>query len=250
MPYDKHLLIDTFNILHAVKSNSVDYLDFRANVARKIHEIKTYLAPDNMVLGFDFGESDYRKSLDVEYKAHRKQIKGHGVRQHWTPMIIKELSEYNKTARFKGIEFDDIAACAAQEYGSKLTIATMDTDLWQLSELSNIYFIKHGQKVPAYGPIELIMLKVICGDKSDNIPQIRPKLGPKTYEKLWMPLASDMHKVLTYGSEEMVFQSLADDWTPEEIERIILNFKLVSLIGPHNCIMKNYKKELIQIFEY
>ena len=64
-------------------------------------------------------------------------------------------------------------------------IVSSDTDLVQLvNDKVKIFDLKMKEVAPKISPEMDLKLKIIIGDKSDNIPAIKNRLGKKTGEKL------------------------------------------------------------------
>ena len=152
--------------------------------------------PDAVVFAFDVHAPTFRHEFYKEYKAGR----------HATPQelidqfpVMKELLGYlgYPVIAIEGFEADDILGTVSrlcEEQGWDCVISTGDRDSLQLiGEKTSVRLAttKMGQPVstmmdiPAvhekYGvePIELIEVKALMGDTSDNIPGV-PGIGEKT----------------------------------------------------------------------
>ncbi len=152
--------------------------------------------PDAIVFAFDVHAPTFRHEFYKEYKAGR----------HATPQelidqfpVMKELLGYlgYPVIAIEGWEADDILGTISricEENGAECVISTGDRDSLQLiGEKTSVRLAttKMGQPVstmmdiPAvhekYGvePIELIEVKALMGDSSDNIPGV-PGIGEKT----------------------------------------------------------------------
>lgn len=91
------------------------------------------------------------------------------------------------------LEADDIIAiikteiCKVEEEMIKIIIITNDNDYVQLVDDRTLIKNLQGKEIKdrvGMSPSQYLKTKVIMGDKSDNIPSIMKKIGPKTAEKL------------------------------------------------------------------
>lgn len=87
----------------------------------------------------------------------------------------------------KGAEADDIVSVFARELqgkGCQVVIITNDNDYLQLiGDNTRIFNLKHtdiSQRLKGNTPEEYLAIKILMGDKSDNIPAVFPKCGEKT----------------------------------------------------------------------
>lgn len=158
------------------------------------------IEPTHILVAFDAGKTTFRTEMFADYKAGRAKTPDEFreqfpfIRQMLDAMGIKhyELSQYeaddiigtlDKMAEQTDIPFD-------------VTIVSGDKDLIQLTDENTVVEIsKKGvadfeEFTPAYlmekmgiTPTQLIDLKALMGDKSDNIPGVT-KIGEKTGLKL------------------------------------------------------------------
>jgi len=154
--------------------------------------------PDYWVVTFDKTKATVRLEQFAAYKAQRKE----------TPETLRPQFDYLKeilqvmavpVLELAGFEADDIIAtvtCRAVQEKMKVSIYTSDRDALQLiSPLTTVYLTKKGitevecfdeQKLAEkykLKPSQIIDLKGLMGDASDNIPGI-PGVGEKTALKL------------------------------------------------------------------
>lgn len=154
--------------------------------------------PQYIAVAFDKGKIVFRHEDYSQYKAHRK-----GTPEELRPQfpILKELLHALNIAVFEaeGYEADDIIgtlACQGDRDQLEVIILTGDRDALQLiSPNVRVYLTKKGitelEKYDEhalkekYGltPVQMIDLKGLMGDASDNIPGI-PGVGEKTALKL------------------------------------------------------------------
>ena len=153
--------------------------------------LKNEYKPDRVAIAFDLKAPTFRHEMYKEYKAGRKGMPDE-LREQMP--VIKELltSLGYKIIEQEGWEADDIlgtisAACQGED---KCFIATGDRDSLQLisdnsvvllaTSKGTVYYDK-AKLFEDYGvePYQMIELKALQGDSSDNIPGV-PGVGPKT----------------------------------------------------------------------
>lgn len=165
-----------------------------ANTLLKILEIDQ---PDYLAIAFDKGRT-FRDDLFEEYKATREKMPD-DLRQQI--MRIQEMIDLLKIPRLEldNYEADDIIgslAVWAEKEGLGVKIITGDRDLLQLVTERIIVNLPEGRGgkdkdyfpedvVERMGvkPDQIVDLKALMGDSSDNIPGVRG-VGPKTATKL------------------------------------------------------------------
>lgn len=154
--------------------------------------------PDYWVVAFDKTKATVRIEQFAGYKAQRKETP-EGLRPQFD--YLKEiLTEMDvPLLELAGYEADDLIAVVtkqAEVQGMEIQIYTGDRDALQLiSPKTNIYLTKKGiSEVECYDehvlweryqlrPFQIIDLKGLMGDSSDNIPGV-PGIGEKTALKL------------------------------------------------------------------
>lgn len=153
---------------------------------------------DYVLVAFDTGKPTIRHKYYDEYKAGRKEMPEELAEQ--IPLIHKYIELLGiKTYSKEGYEADDIIGTIAKEAeleNLKVEIFSSDRDLLQLVDDNiTVNLLKKGmQDVKSYTPSSLydefeltheqiIDLKALMGDPSDNIPGV-PGVGEKTATKL------------------------------------------------------------------
>lgn len=167
---------------------------------------------DCVVVCFDRREKTFRHDLYDDYKGNRKETPEELLAQFES---IKEIlnSMDIKNISIAGYEADDISGTlsrVASENGDEVYLLTGDRDYLQLvDDKVKVVLTKKGiseidiydkQKIEEeYGlePKQLIDLKGLMGDKSDNIPGI-PGIGEKTGIKY----------IKEYGSIEGLYENI------------------------------------------
>jgi len=170
--------------------------------------------PDGIFAAFDAGSDTFRRERFEAYKATRQAMPEDLSAQ--IPIIMEILSAANiPFLSCPGLEADDILGTISRmgdEEGDQTFLVTGDRDSYQLaSEATQILYSKRGMSdmisvTPDwirenYGlaPSQLIDVKALMGDASDNIPGIKG-IGEKTALKL----------ISDYGSLENVFAHVDD----------------------------------------
>ena len=155
-------------------------------------------APTAAAVAFDVSKHTFRTDLYPPYKANRKPMPEELRRQD--PIIRDLLARMGlASVECEGFEADDILGTLArqcEQRGVKAVIVTGDRDSFQLAgENTTILYTRRGitdtQKVTpewiykTYGvtPSQLIDVKGLMGDASDNIPGV-PGVGEKTALRL------------------------------------------------------------------
>ena len=170
--------------------------------------------PSHIAVAFDLKEKTFRNDMYEEYKAGRKPMPDELVPQFDT--IKKLLSAMDiKTLGLAGYEADDIIGTLSQDAskkGMKTKIITGDRDVFQLiDDMVEVVLTKRGitdiehydtkalYEKYSLAPKEMIDLKGLMGDTSDNIPGI-PSVGEKTALKL-LAQYKTMDGVLEHADE-------------------------------------------------
>ena len=163
--------------------------------------------PKHILVAFDRKEPTFRHGLYSEYKGTRKPMP-----EDLRPQIdlLKEVLDVLGIARYEtpSIEADDIIGSASKKFDENTIIITGDKDSFQLvDQTTSVYFTRKGiselevfskdnfNEKMGINPIQIIDLKSMMGDSSDNIPGIAG-VGEKTALTL----------VQTYGSLENLYE--------------------------------------------
>lgn len=147
--------------------------------------------PTHVAVAFDVHAPTFRHNLYDEYKAGRKPMPTELSSQF---PIVKELLKLMNicVCEMSGHEADDIIGTLAKRFSLPTYIYTGDRDSYQLvDESTNVCFTRKGVSdilelseenfVNEVGlkPAQIIDLKALMGDKSDNIPGVAG-IGEKT----------------------------------------------------------------------
>jgi DNA polymerase-1 len=170
-------------------------------------------APEYLAVSFDTGKT-FRDDMYPEYKATRDKMPDDlRVQIDRIQQVVDAFGIPILTA--DGFEADDVLGTVARraaEAGAQVVILTGDRDLFQLAD-DNVIIRYSGRKLSEaedYGPEavrerygldpkQLIDLKAMMGDSSDNIPGVKG-VGEKTATKL----------LEQYGDLETIYDHLED----------------------------------------
>jgi DNA polymerase-1 len=208
---------------------------FTTMLLRLIEEEK----PTHFLVAFDAGKITFRHKDYTEYKGGRSKTPPELSEQF---PLIKELLKAFQIPQFEleGYEADDIIGTLtrlADEKGEKVLVVSGDKDMLQLASshvtiaitrkgISEVERYNLDEIKEKYGlaPKQIIDLKGLMGDSSDNIPGI-PGVGEKTALKLLHEYGS-VEEVLSHASElkgkmkEKVEQHAADAVMSKELATI------------------------------
>ena len=168
--------------------------------------------PDRIAAAFDLKAPTFRHELYKEYKATRHAMPEELVKQ--MPVIKEILRNMGvSVVELAGYEADDIIGTlsrAAAEQGAECVIMTGDRDSFQLvnervtvrlaSNKEDIYYTPSKiNEVYGVSPKEMLEVKALMGDSSDNIPGV-PGIGEKTALSL----------IQKYHSLQYIYENLAE----------------------------------------
>lgn len=179
-------------------------------------KVITSQQPTHLLVAFDYSRKTFRNEIYADYKAHRKPT---------PPELISSLNLLKETldkmgiakVEKQGIEADDIIGTLAKnrkDFNGEVLILSGDKDALQLvDENTNVMLTKKGisetqlvtakniKELFSLSPSQIIDLKALMGDASDNIPGVAG-VGEKTALKL----------LTEYETVENVFENL-DNFT-------------------------------------
>mgnify|MGYP005803254741 CR=1 FL=1 len=169
-------------------------------------KILSDVKPEYLAVAFDLKAPTFRHKMYDGYKAMRKPMPPELAAQ---VEPLKSLLSAMKVAMFQkeGIEADDIVGTLSNRFDVHSYIYTGDRDSYQLvDDKTDVYFTKRGvsdlvklDKDNFFGevglsPAQIVDLKALMGDKSDNIPGV-PGIGEKSAHSL----------ISKYGSVEGIY---------------------------------------------
>ncbi|MBL0386270.1 DNA polymerase I [Tumebacillus sp. ITR2] len=170
--------------------------------------------PTHLVVAFDKGKANFRHEVFSEYKGTREKTPGE-LREQF-PIVREILQSFDiPYVEIEGYEADDIIGTLtkqAETEGYQSLVVTGDKDLLQLvsDQVTTMLTRKGITETEKYGipqiherygltPQQIIDLKGLMGDSSDNIPGI-PGVGEKTALKLLAQYPS-VEEVLAHADE-------------------------------------------------
>ncbi|WP_433743590.1 DNA polymerase I [Falsibacillus pallidus] len=165
--------------------------------------------PTHLLVAFDAGKTTFRHKTFTEYKGGRQKTPPELSEQF--PFIRELLDAYQiKRYELENYEADDIIgtlSLQAEQDGFDVKVISGDKDLTQLSSdkttvaitkkgITEIeeYTPEHIKEKYGLSPLQIIDMKGLMGDSSDNIPGV-PGVGEKTAIKLLVQFDS-LEKVL------------------------------------------------------
>lgn len=195
------------------------------------------IKPEHILVAFDRKEPTFRHGLYADYKGTRKPMP-----EDLRPQIdlLKEVLDVLGISRYEipSIEADDIIGSAAKKFDKETIIITGDKDSFQLvDDTTSVYFTRKGiseleifsndnfKEKMGIRPIQIIDLKSMMGDSSDNIPGIAG-VGEKTALSL----------VQTYGSLERLYENI--DELKGKLKEKVLASKDVAFLSKRLATIK------------
>lgn len=179
-----------------MRSQSGEYTNAVFAFANMLFKAIDLLKPTHIAVAFDKGKKTFRHELDADYKAGRQKTPEELVSQ----FILVRTFLKNAAIPFyelDNIEADDIVGTLSKRFSHVDTeILTGDRDLLQLIDdttivnrmvkgITEMERLDKQSLKEKYGitPQQIIDLKGLMGDSSDNIKGVRG-IGAKTAEKL------------------------------------------------------------------
>lgn len=199
--------------------------------------------PDYITVAFDVKHPTFRHEMYKEYKGTRKPMPAELHEQ--VPVLKEVLMAMNvKVVEKPGFEADDVLgtiAGLAEKSGNIATIVSGDRDLLQLvtdnitlripktkagKTVVEDYTVEKVKEVYQLSPKQIIDLKGLMGDTSDNIPGL-PGVGEKTATTL----------LLQYETVENVIAH-ADEIKPKKAHEALVNSPELATISKELATIK------------
>ncbi|QIL46431.1 DNA polymerase I [Vagococcus coleopterorum] len=183
-------------------------------------------SPTHVLIAFDAGKTTFRHGFFTDYKAGRSKTPGEFKEQM---PYIRELIEAQGIKHYELMDYeaDDIIGTMAKREANEnceVVIVSGDKDLTQLADdhirvevtsrgVSELVTYTPDFIQEKYGlkPLQIIDMKGLAGDSSDNIPGVT-KVGEKTALKL-------LHE---YGSVEGVYENI-DELKKSKMKENLIN---------------------------
>lgn len=246
----KIVLIDGHSILTRAFYGVPDLTDHRGRHTNAVYGFLNIMfkvideeQPDSISVAFDVRHPTFRHEIYKEYKGTRKPMP---IELHEQVPIIKEvLMAMNiPVIECPGFEADDIIgtiAGMAERQDYKVTIISGDRDLLQLvtdnitlripktrggKTVVEDYDPDTVREVYNLSPNQIIDLKGLMGDSSDNIPGL-PGVGEKTATKL----------LCEYGTVENVIEH-AEEIKPNKAKNAVMEHKDLAILSKELATIK------------
>ena len=214
---------------------------FRKTFVDKIGETIKKLKIDNPIImvGKDCPRQNiWRMKLFPEYKSNRNKddsfMGGPFFKMAYEDNLFIKGGA-NKILKYPGLEADDCLAIMTKKIKKtfplgKITIITSDMDYLQLAcdnvELYDLKYKKLTERKSSYNNAEKdLFVKILTGDKSDNIKGVFKKCGPKTACKY-------------FDNKELFDEKLKS--TEGAMERYSLNKKIIDFNEIPEELVKNF----------
>jgi DNA polymerase-1 len=262
IPNGNLLVVDGLNLAFRWKHQKKEF--FKVEYLRTIESLaKSYDCGEIVVLGD--GGSDYRKAIDPEYKANRKERYADQTEEE-KKEFLNFLGEFQKcidlckekgylTIKYNGVEADDIAAVIAlnrEAIGVQdIWMVSSDKD-WDLLITENISrFSTVTRKETTMGnwdehydfhPDMYLTFKCLCGDKGDNVPGVNG-IGPKRASTMIADYGDvfDIMSTLPIQSKYKFMQNLNEFGA----ENLAKNIELMDLSYDPDAQVLGHSKEII-----
>ena len=237
------MIVDGLNLSFRYKY--ANKKNFAAEYVNTIHSLaNSYNAKKVIVLGD--GGSTYRKAIYPEYKANRDELRATQTEQETQDFkdfleefgrAFEMLGNHYTTFRFYGVEADDIAAYISKQYKNEfehiwLISSDKDWDLLIKDNVSRFSFISRKEitldnwkEHYDYEPDEHISIKVLMGDKGDNVVGVE-QVGITRAKSLINEFGSayDIYESLPLNRKQQYIQNLNSFG-----DKILLNYELMDL---------------------
>lgn len=214
-----------FSAVKLFPEDNEEFYFWRHLMTDTIFQILRKFSPDRMVVVFD-DKNSWRKNIYSEYKQHRKTDRQKSVVDFdkFFP-VFKSFTEDLKAAlsnmhiiSIPGCEGDDIISQLIKHKFSEdeVVIVSMDSDMHQLlNENVKQYDMIKQDFHNCMNPKLELDIKILSGERGDNIKPIRAKIGPVTAEKI---LNEGLDKFLTENPD------LKPNW---ELNRTLIDFNFI-----------------------
>lgn len=219
--------------------------------AMVIEKMREQFKPDYMAVAWDLPGKTFRHKEFALYKAQREKKADELYAQiEWIQELLDIFGIPSLSA--KGFEADDIIGTLAKKFGPKkdlqVKIVTGDMDALQLVDdnVAVIAFVKGLSETKIYNeevvkeryggisPKQLVDLKAIMGDPSDNVPGITG-IGQKGAQELILQFGSidGIFKALKKGDITQRYEKklVGQEATAKQMQRLMGIIQNVSLKG-------------------
>jgi len=266
IPNGNLLIVDGLNLAFRWKHQGTT--DFEHEYVRTVQSLaKSYNCGEIVILGD--GGSNYRKSIDPEYKANRKERYAEQTEEEAKEfeMFLAEFSTTMSTLKRKGyltlkyagVEADDIAALICQNRENigvdEIWMISSDKD-WDLlvdEKISRFSTVTRKETTLLnwdehydFDPYYYLTYKALTGDKGDNVPGV-DGIGPKRATQLIEQYGDvfDIMASLPLDGKYKYIQNL-NEFGSEGLEAGV---KLMDLTYDVNAAVLGHGEEIIGLVE-
>lgn len=262
IPVNKLVLIDgnsianrAFYALPLLNNDKGVYTNAVYGFAMMLMNVLEKEKPSHVLVAFDAGKTTFRHATFKGYKGGRQKTPSELSEQF--PFIRELLTAYDiPQYELANYEADDIIGTLtkkAEADGLEVAIITGDRDLTQLaSDKTTVYITKKGiadmetntpetlKEKYNLTPAQIIDMKGLMGDSSDNIPGI-PGVGEKTALKLLHEFGGSVESVLEHADE--ISGKKLKEKVLENKELAILSKELatINVESPIECTIESTK---------
>lgn len=192
--------------------------------------------PNKVVIAID-SKHNWRKDIYKEYKANRKESRDKSKVNFETfyPIMqdfinnIKEMFTCWNVIQVDKCEADDIIAVLTKEFCKKpnnlVELISTDGDFVQLQKHKNFKQYNPVKKIymKSMNPSKDLEIKILTCDKSDNIPGVKNRCGPKTAEKMINEGLTDLDDPTIKEAYIRNRELISFDYIPEHISKSIMD---------------------------
>jgi len=226
--FDVHNLV--YRCLHISNFSAPEDLEFfywRFLMMNSFFAAIKQFNPDKVIFAIDH-KHNWRKEIYKDYKGQRKEARRKSSIdfEKFYPVMDSFLTDFKKvfgniySIKNEGCEADDIIAvlCREKMMNMKKIIITTDNDMIQLLKIPKVKIYNPVKKkfIESINPQMDLEVKILTGDTSDNIPQIKSRVGKATAEK-WIKNGLD-----NYLEEDDVRKKY-------ELNRTLIDFDFIPL---------------------
>lgn len=231
-----NMLFRTVFIADGIAGPEEDFNTWKMFMITNIMDYIKQFNADKLIITFD-SKNYWRKEIYPEYKAHRKAQRSKMTVdfEKFFPIakiFIKDLRESFTNIYVLEVdrcEGDDIIAILAKDKFRECNVIAISTDkdMWQLHKLPNYKQFDPIKKVFAncLNPQRDLDIKILSGDRGDNIPGVKHRCGPATAAKM-----------LDSGLEDLNDPIIAENY---ELNKKLIDFNHIP-IDIKNAILEKY----------
>lgn len=240
------MIVDTLNL--AFRYKHANQKDFAASYRNTVLSLANSYEARHIILTGDYG-SKWRKEVDPEYKANRTEMREKQTEEE--AQDFKEFLEELEHAmnlmdtdgvlfKFKGVEADDIAAYLVKHIPEHvydhiwLISSDKDWDLLVNDKVSRFSYVTRKEITSQnwdehypYDKEKHISIKVLQGDKGDNVPgiaQVGEKRAIQILDKFG-PTAFDVYDAIPLPGKQKFIAN-----TNDFKDQILTNYELMDLL--------------------